>query len=522
MGFNVHVEYRDNWNPDSVINIVQDRFSCYDNLVYLLIVGGHQDIPAKHIESVYNNSYYTDYYYGCINNNMYQEICVGRIPVETLEEASVVLGKIINYEENPIDDTNFYQSVLACSQFQDEQNHLNSLIREPDGYEDMRFTQTSEEIVNYLADSLGYNVNRVYKTNDNVNPTYWNYEDNGDLEIPNYLKRSSGFNWNGDKDSINNYLEEGTFLTIYNGHGASGGWSQPQYEGYYITYELNNQRKTPVVFSMSCSTGRFIHEGGKSFSESFLWKENGGCVGIISATETTFGGHTDILEQGMIDAIWPTPGLLPQFRGIAPNYSSHIAVYQLGDILRQGNKILEESGYCTEYPNESTGINNRKRTREVFHCLGDPSMQLYTSKPIPFSNVSIEGSTTFCNVDLGNDTGTITFYNQQTNNVECFIGSNASYSGLTDNLVVCISGHNRIPYISTSNDFQTFYLQNETIGGTKTFRGNQVKMGTNVTNEKLSGPVIFNGTKTTIIGHDINISGETTIELGTEFEVIPE
>lgn len=522
MGYHVQTVYRTNWNPDSIIDFVHDVYNTCDNLAYLLIVGGNKKIPAKQIGiGVYG--YQTDYYYGCINNTTYQEVCVGRIPVDTLEEACTVLEKIISYEQDPVDDEGFYRTALACAQFQDEKNHLNSSITIPDGYEDVRFTQTTEEMAIYL-DSLGYDVNRVYNAKDSVVPAYWNYNDNGNVEIPDYLKTSSNFNWHGDRDDIKGYLEAGTFLAFYNGHGAFAYWDQPRYEGYDVTYYLNNQRKMPVVFSMTCSTGKFIHNGGQSFSESFLWKENGGSVGIISASDSTYQGYTDILGQGMIDAIWPVPGLRPNFRGINPNYSSHSAVYQLGDILRQGNKTLEESRYCTLYLYNDTALASgfRKHVREVFHCLGDPSMQIYTAKPTPFSNVIAEGSTTFCSVDLGSDSGTITFYNQQSDSVACFVGSHADYVGPTDSLVVCISGHNRIPYITTPESFQTYYIQNETVGGTKSFSSDTIKIGSNVTTAKPSGPVVFNGTHTTIIGRNVEITGETTIELGTEFEIRPE
>lgn len=61
--------------------------------------------------------------------------------------------------------------------------------------------------------------------------------------------------------------------------------------------------------------------------------------------------------------------------------------------------------------------------------------------------------------------------------------------------------------------------QNESIGGTKIYQANTIKVGTNVTNTKPIGSVVFNGNKTILIGNEIEINGETTVELGTELEI---
>ena len=62
-------------------------------------------------------------------------------------------------------------------------------------------------------------------------------------------------------------------------------------------------------------------------------------------------------------------------------------------------------------------------------------------------------------------------------------------------------------------------IQNESVGGTKIYQANTIKVGTNVTNTKPIGSVVFNGNKTILIGNEIEINGETTVELGTELEI---
>ncbi len=65
----------------------------------------------------------------------------------------------------------------------------------------------------------------------------------------------------------------------------------------------------------------------------------------------------------------------------------------------------------------------------------------------------------------------------------------------------------------------TLYIQNEIISGTKSYRANKISVGSSVTPSKPSGPVIFSGNDISLSGKEVIIEGETTIELGTSFEI---
>ena len=64
-----------------------------------------------------------------------------------------------------------------------------------------------------------------------------------------------------------------------------------------------------------------------------------------------------------------------------------------------------------------------------------------------------------------------------------------------------------------------FYIQNETISETSTYHADQIKVGSNVTSLKPTGPVIITGGKTTLIGETVELNGETTINLGASLEI---
>ena len=150
----------------------------------------------------------------------------------------------------------------------------------------------------------------------------------------------------------------------------------------------------------------------------------------------------------------------------------------------------------------------------MLHYFGDPSMEIYTDVPTAFENVSITKENGYLIVSVGED-ATITFYNISTGTIESFYGSNITYPD-NDNLRVCISSHNKIPYIKEAG---CIFIQNETISDTRTYHADQIKIGSSVTTQKPSGPVRFTNGKSKITAEEMELTEETTIEPGAELEI---
>ncbi|MDE6638197.1 MAG: hypothetical protein K2K32_08190, partial [Muribaculaceae bacterium] len=160
-----------------------------------------------------------------------------------------------------------------------------------------------------------------------------------------------------------------------------------------------------------------------------------------------------------------------------------------------------------------------KYTKELFHCFGDPSMYFPTSVPTSFDNVS-------CNRELNKvsiysrESATITFYDLILNKVTSYNGTYATYeTSHPQNISICISGHNKIPYIQLGEQPETVYIQNENIYGPRSYSSDIVKIGSNVTDEKTEGQVIFNSGSITINTAKLHIEPQTTISNKTTFKV---
>jgi hypothetical protein len=283
--------------------------------------------------------------------------------VDTLAQANAVITKIVNYEQNPPTDPSFYDNVTVAAYFQDDNL---------DTYDDRPFVATSEEIRDFML-TQGYNVERIYEAPDSSNPLYYNDGSYGNGEpLPDDLLRSNGFAWDGNATHISNAINSGTFLLNHRDHGSVTSWGHPYYHTSHIN-GLSNGEELPVVFSLNCRTGWFDDEtdesswNATSFAETFLRKDNGGAVGIVAATRTSFSGHNDLIDKGMIDAIWPDfiPGYSPS--GAFSNPQRH-----MGQVLNYGKM------YYASIFGDSVF---RQFQFEMFHYFGDPTMQIWTEMP---------------------------------------------------------------------------------------------------------------------------------------------
>lgn len=518
VGYTVHVEMQSMWTPSSIKSVVTSTYNNNNALTHLLIIGGHDDVPAEEftrsdVIDGYTFNYLTDLHYGCISAGYTPYIHRGRIPVNTLDEANTVIDKIINYECHPTTDTSFYSRGLNCAYFEDEflwnpsSQTPNYSFR--DGCEDNRFVETSERIRDYIQ-SKGKTVNRVYYAKESVYPQYWsqfNFSVNNNM-IPTELQKPT-FAWDGDYNDINSYINSGVFYALLSDHGDVQELCDPNYTVNHIS-SLNNGNKLPVIFSICCLSGRFCENN--CFAESFLKKANGGCVGIIAATERSIIPDNDALAESMIDAIWPSPGLLPVFPNQHHNYSiptTPTPTYELGQIFDQGIKRMRS---IMDLYDRTTTANY---SAEIYHCFGDPSMKIYTDVPTNFEHAVVSKYNGTLYVTTGGVYARISFYNIDTG-VSGFVdGYSATYPD-DQATIVTITAHNKIPYIY---DNSVLNIQNTTITTNVNYSYRNIRVGSHVTDDVPQGPVIIQSGKTTLSGRTVELHPGTQVNLGAQLQI---
>ena len=495
MGFNVHVDLRDDWTSTSVKAAVKDAYNSYPALYYLLIVGDQDDVPAQ--KSLLNITHITDFRYTCMDDDLIPDIYSGRLPVSTEDEANIVVNKIIGYEQAPPIKSSFYNKGLHCAYFEGSKK---------DGREYFRFTRTSEDIYNYVT-SKGKKIQREYTTPEDVTPVSWNkafYADGGN--IPDELKKP-GFAWDGNAAGISEAINDGVFYVFHRDHGFVEKWRDPQFTQQDIA-NLSNGHLLPVVFSINCLTGKFDEE---CFAETFLRKPKGGCVAIYAATQSSRSGYNDVLAVGMFDVIWPNPGLsikIPRKDSVYPVAPS--PTYTLGQILSQGMARVSETYKLTD--------KFTVYTKEIFHCFGDPSMRIYTDIPASFNNVVVVRSAKSISVSLNmNEKARITAYDPKSGYLQSFIGAKVIMRPPNpDETIICVSEHNRIPFIQYPD---VMYLQNEQVSGALKETHDVIKVGNHVTDLKAPGDVTTSNADITLKARKVLLDKGTYISKGTTLKV---
>lgn len=428
-----------NMTYSQIRNEVHNRYNAWTPKPdFFLIIGDHPDIPGL-VKTGSYGTYATDLFYVCMGggNDFVPDMAKGRISVATATQAENVVNKIIQYEMNPPSDTTFFTKGLHAAYFQ----HAGG------GYAQRRFAQTSEEIRNYMTTVQNFDVTRVYVTGSSVNPMYWN---NGLYSagepIPTYLRKPT-FPWTGNASDISATINSGVSYVLHRDHGFETGWGDPYYNNSHIS-ALNNSNKTPIVMTINCLTGKFYHS--ECFAERFLRKYPGGAVGVIGHAEVSFSGWNDALAFGFFDAIWSSPGLIPNFTGSGgntiPTPPPHAPILTMGDVANHGLLRMTQTWGTSQY------------TNELLHYFGDPSMRIYTRVPthITASHVS--------SIACGSDTSMAVFSPNSSNGVVTIsvdgevVGRGDLVNGahiLTfpqlsgTHAVITIHDSNAVPYIDT-------------------------------------------------------------------------
>lgn len=427
LGFNTIVALNDNWTPTSIKNKIREVYERNSDYCYALIIGDHDDVPSNiSTTRPYNNvnsEHITDLYYGCFNGNddYFPEVAIGRIAVSSLDEANIVVDKIINYEKNPPINSSFYNSGMVCATFID--STLNTI-------EDVPVVQTTENIRNRLI-AKGKCIDRMYHAESYYNPQYY-YNGNS---LPSELKKPT-FVWDNNDTDIINALENGRLFALHYGHGNTYGWAGPHFVKGKFLY-LNNNNLQPVVFSFNCLTGEFNRD---CFAEFFLKKENGGCVGIFAATSQTYLYYDSFTISSIFSNIWPQSDLgTPEYR--------------IGDILNNSKYVMSTNS------NASPDI--RKYQSEIYHCFGDPSMMIRTESPSTISNVfvtrnaEVEGAVRVTISGTTNEKQYIAFHDARFNKTLLVKGTSALYrTNAPEYVTICVYNHNKIPYLNLGQDFE--------------------------------------------------------------------
>ncbi len=262
------------------------------------------------------------------------DIGIGRITVQTEEEARAVLDKIKHYESP---ETNGPWRTRYTFIADDGPTGLSGTQNDRDLH-----LQNADVVAQLVREKYPeVNLSKVYASSfDRVFRNGW--------RIP------------GAENEINSILHEGTLLMNYSGHGGEDGLAQESLFTSEDAKEAQNGDVLSVFITATCSFGWWDLQDHQSGAEELLLNPNGGAVALLTTVRLVYtSSDINSLNVGLNRDL--TTELLRREEDGSPR--------RLGDVLR-------------DTKNTQAGLqgNNRK-----FNLLGDPTMRL----GLPRNDVSV-------------------------------------------------------------------------------------------------------------------------------------
>lgn len=206
-----------------------------DNITYFLLVGDLDDIPSRFSKDLWNSQEgYMDPDYVLLDgDDFYPDAFIGRLSVESVNEAETMVYKIIKYEKNPDTNGEWYHKAIGIA----------SEEGSPLDYEWM----------NGFRDSLmGY--------------TYTNID-----QIYDPSAKAS---------DVVKAINAGRSFVNYMGHGQVTAWGTSGFSSSRIS-DLSNGSMLPFIISVACLNGKFDEN---CFAETWTRYEKGGAIAFLGAS----------------------------------------------------------------------------------------------------------------------------------------------------------------------------------------------------------------------------------------------
>lgn len=292
------------------------------------------------------SSYVSDDFFGLLDTgeklyNGLLDIGIGRLPVSTVEEAELLVDKIIEYDQ-----------VQTIGEWR---NYICMIGDDEDGNIHMK---QANSLANYIEDNYpDYNINKIFLDayTQETTPT-------GDL-YPDVTR------------AINDQMNRGALIINYTGHGSVNGLAHEKILDLTNIKGWHNTGKYPLFMTATCEFSRYdeyyVSQSGNnsevtSAGEEVLLNPVGGSIALFTTTRLVYSGPNHVLNE--------------KFYEIVFKKKENGESYRLGDIIVYSKN------------NAGAGINKRN-----FTLLGDPATSLSYPKNVvitdSINHKSINGST---------------------------------------------------------------------------------------------------------------------------------
>jgi hypothetical protein len=239
--------------PPRFVLLVGD--ASFDPKNYLGL-GDMDYVPTKLIDTTYMETASDDWFVD-LNNDGLPEMAVGRLPVQTAEEAAVVVSKIVGYEKSG------------------KKNEALLVADRVDNSDDFNFEGASEEVRALLPAYL--TVRKIFRG-----------QFSNDAQA---------------KGELLNGINQGALLVNFIGHGSVESW-----RGSLLTLEdaesLINGLRLPFFVNMTCLNGFFQNPYGETLAEALMKASGGGAIAIWTSSGLTEPDKQAVMNKELIKLLF--------------------------------------------------------------------------------------------------------------------------------------------------------------------------------------------------------------------------
>lgn len=358
--------------PADIKTYIRSRL--LSRLRYVLLFGDENHIKP---EIIHGNL--TDHYYATLNDPINDDyelpwLAIGRIPVQTTDEAQQVVDQIIRYEKTPPVEQDYYDWMVFVAYFEDHEF--------PWGHDERAFIQTMEEIREKML-IFGFTIDRIYVKETNKQPQYYVDLKKIDQDVIDEIKDSDSTS----TDALVDATSKGRLIIAQRGHGDPDGWKAPSFTNANddldeVVNEVVKSKEVPVptiFYSLSCYTGKFNRDEaiwGKCFAEKML-SIDAGAPSLIACTSKANTWLNNYLMKAFFHAMWgnifcPTP---------STNVSYPVRKNRLGDILNYGKHYLPLQVGNFPLETDTTATEVVQDSLEISQLVGDPTLEIWKEQP---------------------------------------------------------------------------------------------------------------------------------------------
>ncbi|MDD5582180.1 MAG: C25 family cysteine peptidase [Candidatus Marinimicrobia bacterium] len=195
-------------------------------------------IPTQFFQTYHYGACITDSWYGDVDDDLNEEISVGRLPVRDIEQLTFAFDKFRAWHEKPVVNQWLNRIVMIA------------------GYEDEFKRQTETVISQAIPASV--QVDRLY-----INPS---------AETGPFF---------GTTKNLSDMMNDGRVIINFRGHGGGAVWSDRSLFTLEDVGTLENAEKPNIITSFTCFTAAFETEQG--LGEGLICQE-GGSAGFIGSS----------------------------------------------------------------------------------------------------------------------------------------------------------------------------------------------------------------------------------------------